>query len=63
MTGDFLFSSAGPIHGGIPDKCLKKTKLEGLDDDEDSACTVRKVNFARTGMVIPHIYSHLFVCC
>ncbi|KAF3926342.1 Endoribonuclease [Arthrobotrys entomopaga] len=47
----FLSSSSGTISNGLPDKCKKRTRLEGLDDD-DEECTVRKVSLARTDYIV-----------
>ncbi|KAK6344047.1 bifunctional endoribonuclease/protein kinase ire1 [Orbilia brochopaga] len=50
LTGEFLSSSSGSLSNGLPDKCKKRTRLEGLDDDEE--CTVRKVSLARTDYTV-----------
>ncbi|KAF3916533.1 Endoribonuclease [Dactylellina cionopaga] len=49
LTGDFLSSSFGSLSNSVPDKCKKRTRLEGLDDEE---CTVRKVTLARTDYTV-----------
>ncbi|EPS43329.1 hypothetical protein H072_2682, partial [Dactylellina haptotyla CBS 200.50] len=51
LTGQILSSSSGIISNGLPDKCKKRTRLEGLDDD-DEECTVRKVSLARTDYIV-----------
>ncbi|KAF3154107.1 bifunctional endoribonuclease/protein kinase ire1 [Orbilia oligospora] len=52
LTGKFLSTSSGSISNGLPDKCIKRTRLEGLDDDDDEECTPRKVSLARTDYTV-----------
>ncbi|KAK6362877.1 bifunctional endoribonuclease/protein kinase ire1 [Orbilia blumenaviensis] len=52
LTGEFLSTSSGSITNGLPDKCVKRTRLEGLDDETDEECTVRKVSLSRTDYTV-----------
>ncbi|KAK6536104.1 bifunctional endoribonuclease/protein kinase ire1 [Arthrobotrys megalospora] len=52
FTGDMLFTGSGSVPNGLPDKCKKRTRLEGLDDEEDDECIIRKVSLARTDYIV-----------